>query len=109
MLVAAMMRTLYIILVKPLEQKYNPVDLSAVIFAVGAVIELPLFIISGPGQVVNLSVTLWLLIIGSSVGILAFGMVLYVYGVGKITVSTVSMYSNVLPVTAVIASFILFS
>ena len=44
MLVAAMMWTLYIILVKPLEQKYNPVDLSAVIFAVGAVIELPLFL-----------------------------------------------------------------
>jgi len=107
MLAAALLWTFYITYVKPLYDKYDLLTLLTGLFVAGTIVEVPLAIfIPDPminftpmGVVVTVATALICIIIGE------FG---YVYAIGKLSITMVSIFENVLPLTAVLFSLILF-
>jgi len=109
MILAALLWSTYLVVVKPLNDKYDLLTLMTGIFISGFIVEIPLTLISHPviseinftpvGIAVTIATTLICIIAGE------FG---YVYGVGKLSITMVSIFENVLPLVSVIFSFIIF-
>lgn len=108
MFAAALAWTSYIILVKPLQENYDLIAITAVLFLVGTVFELPVFLASGPAEILKLGGFDWTILIASGIICIALGQVMYIYGVGRLSVTTVSLYANLLPLVTVIFSFLFF-
>lgn len=108
MFAAALSWTSYIILVKPLQEKYDLIAVTAVLFLVGTIFELPFFLASGPAEILSLSGFDWTILIASGVICIALGQAMYIYGVGRLSVTTVSLYANLLPLVTVVFSFLFF-
>lgn len=110
MLAAAILWAFYIIYTKSLFDRYDLLTLLTGLFIAGFITEIPIAAVSQAlfhtpmtltpfGIVVTISTALVCIIVGE------FG---YVYAVGKLSPTTTSAFENVLPVTAVIFSFIFF-
>ena len=110
MFAAAISWTIYIVVVKPLYDKYDLLTLLTGLFLSGLILQIPAVIITQAvthapvtvtpmGIVVTLATAIVCIIIGE------FG---YIYAVGKLSTTLVSAFENVLPVTAVIFSIFIF-
>ena len=110
MFAAAISWTIYIVVVKPLYDKYDLLPLLTGLFLSGLILQIPAVIITQAvthapvtvtpmGIVVTLATAIVCIIIGE------FG---YIYAVGKLSTTLVSAFENVLPVTAVIFSIFIF-
>ena len=110
MFAAAISWTIYIVVVKPLNDKYDLLTLLTGLFLSGLILQIPAVIITQAvthapvtvtpmGIVVTLTTAIVCIIIGE------FG---YIYAVGKLSTTLVSAFENVLPVTAVIFSIFIF-
>ncbi len=106
MFAAACMWAGYIALLKPLEEKYSETQILTGIFVSGTVFLIPILAIMGPGKceagpamMLAIIVTAVIFIIGGNYG--------YIFAVGRLSVSTVAMFENILPLTSVIFSVIL--
>ena len=110
MIAAAILWAFYIVYTKPLFEKYDLLTLLTGLFVSGLIVEIPLALISqgishAPivftpmGILVTLATSIICIIIGE------FG---YVYAIGGLSPTTVSAFENVLPVTTVIFSFVIF-
>lgn len=110
MFAAAISWTIYIVVVKPLYDKYDLLTLLTGLFLSGLILQIPAVIITQAvthapvtvtpmGIVVTLVTAIVCIIIGE------FG---YIYAVGKLSTTLVSAFENVLPVTAVIFSIFIF-
>ena len=110
MFAAAISWTIYIVVVKPLYDKYDLLTLLTGLFLSGLILQIPAVIITQAvthapvtvtpmGIVVTLTTAIVCIIIGE------FG---YIYAVGKLSTTLVSAFENVLPVTAVIFSIFIF-
>lgn len=107
MLVAALLWTFYIAYVKPLYDKYDLLTLLTGLFVSGLVIEIPLAIFT-PDPMINFTPTGILVTVASAIVLIIIGEFGYVYAIGKLSVTMVSIFENVLPLTAVLFSLILF-
>lgn len=107
MLVAALLWTFYIAYVKPLYDKYDLTTLLAGLFVSGLIVEIPLAVFA-PDPMLNFAPTGILLTVGSALICIIIGEFGYVYAIGKLSVTIVSIFENVLPLTAVLFSLILF-
>lgn len=110
MFAAAISWTIYIVVVKPLYDKYDLLTLLTGLFLSGLILQIPAVIITQAvtrapvtvtpmGILVTLATAIICIIIGE------FG---YIYAVGKLSTTLVSAFENVLPVTAVIFSIFIF-
>lgn len=110
MFAAAISWAIYIVVVKPLYDKYDLLTLLTGLFLSGLILQIPAVIITQAvthapvtvtpmGIVVTLATAIVCIIIGE------FG---YIYAVGKLSTTLVSAFENVLPVTAVIFSIFIF-
>lgn len=98
----------YIIVIKPLNEQYSTINILTGLFISGAICGVPLFLAGGGiGQVAEFTPFQWLLIIGSGMFLLVIGQLCYVFAVGELSVTTVSIFGNLLPVTTVIFSFLI--
>jgi len=107
MVLAASLWALYIVNVKPIQKKYDPMVLVAMFTTSGMIGSLFTVIIAKPEKMeFNLSV--FILILVSS----AFGFVIaqyfYIKVIKHIKVTTVAVFENLIPVTSVVASFLIF-
>ena len=107
MLVAALLWTFYITYVKPLYDKYDLTTLLAGLFVSGLIIEIPLALFT-PDPMMNFNAVGIMVTIGSALLCIIIGEFGYVYAIGKLSVTMVSIFENVLPLTAVLFSLILF-
>ena len=107
MLAAALLWTFYIAYVKPLYDKYDLLTLLTGLFVSGLIVEIPLAVFA-PAPEMNFTSTGILLTVGSAIICIIIGEFGYVYAIGKLSVTMVSIFENVLPLTAVLFSLILF-
>ncbi len=110
MFVAAIVWTFYIVYVKPLYEKLDLLTLLTGLFLSGLIVELPIAAISQAithaaieftpaGILITIATAIVCIIIGE------FG---YIYAVGRLSTTLVSAFENVLPLTTVIFSLIIF-
>ena len=107
MLAAALLWTFYIAYVKPLYDKYDLTTLLAGLFVSGLIVEIPLAVFA-PDPMMEFTSTGIILTVASAIVCIIIGEFGYVYSIGKLSVTMVSIFENVLPLTAVIFSLILF-
>lgn len=107
-LIAACFWVAYTIIAKPLNGKYSTLAISAGFFTSGALIDLPIFFLYHPEHVLQLTPKQLLLILAAAVLFIGASQLCYLYGVGKLAVTTTSIMMNLLPFTAVIVTWILF-
>lgn len=110
MFAAAIAWTIYIVVVKPLYDKYDLLTLLTGLFLSGLIVQIPIvavsqavthtpIVVTPMGILVTLATAIVCIIIGE------FG---YIYAVGKLSTTLVAAFENVLPVTAVIFSIFIF-
>ena len=110
MFAAAIIWTCYLVLVKPLYNKYSLLTLMTGLFYSGTIVQIPTVIISQ--AITHAPVTLTtagiVITIATSIVCIVIGEFGYVYAVGKLSTTLVAAFENVLPVTAVIFSIFIF-
>ena len=106
--VAAIFWAVYIIIAKPLNEKYSAMTVTTAMFSAGALVDIPIFLLYKPENVLHLGMKNFLLIILLAVICIGLANLLYMYGVGKLPIIVSSILMNVLPVVTVIVSWIVF-
>ena len=106
--VAAIFWAVYIIIGKPLSEKYTSMTVATAMFSAGALVDIPIFLLYQPGNILHLGIKNFFLIILFAVICIGLANLLYLYGVGKLPIIVSSILMNVLPVVAVIVSWIVF-
>jgi drug/metabolite transporter (DMT)-like permease len=110
MFAAAVLWAFYIVYTKTLFDKYDLLTLLTGLFVSGVIVQVPLTLVSqgiahapvtftAAGILITVATAIVCIIIGE------FG---YVYAIGKLSITMVSIFENVLPLTAVLFSLILF-
>lgn len=107
MLVAALLWTFYITYVKPLYDKYDLLTIMTGLFVSGLIVEIPLAIFT-PDPMMNFTPTAIIVTVFTAIVFIIVGEFGYVYAIGKLSITMVSIFENVLPLTAVIFSLIIF-
>lgn len=106
MFAAACLWAGYIALLKPLEERYSETQILTGIFTSGAVFFIPILAVMGPGKY-DISPQFLAVIIISAIAFIIIGNYGYIFSIGRLSVSMVSMFENILPLTSVIFSVIL--
>lgn len=105
-LAAAVMWAFQIAYVKPLYDKYDMLTILTGLFVSGTVVQVPVTLIGGfhfEFTAASVAVTVVTAII-----CLVIGEAGYLFAIGNLTVTTVSAFENLIPVTTIILSFLIF-
>ncbi len=105
---AAVFWAIYIILAKPLNQKYPSMTVATGMFTAGAIVDLPFFFLYHPENILNLSPFNFALTILFALVCLALANIFYMYGVGKLSITVSSIIMNVLPLMTILVSWVYF-
>lgn len=105
---AAVFWAIYIILGKPLNGKYSSMTVTTAMFSAGALVDIPIFLLYEPENILNIGMKNALLTILFAVICIGLANLLYMYGVGKLPIAVSSILMNVLPVVTIIVSWIVF-
>lgn len=105
---AAVFWAIYIILGKPLNGKYSSMTVTTAMFSAGALVDIPIFLLYEPENILNIGMKNALLTILFAVICIGLANLLYMYGVGKLPIIVSSILMNVLPVVTIIVSWIVF-
>ena len=110
MFAAAISWTIYIVVVKPLYDKYDLLTLLTGLFLSGLILQIPAVIITQAVTHAPVTVTPMGIVVTLATAIVCIiiGEFSYIYAVGKLSTTLVSTFENVLPVTAVIFSIFIF-
>lgn len=108
MLIAALLWSFYIVYVKPLYDKYDLLTLLTGLFISGFALALPIAVFTTDIKDIHFTGTGIAVTVVTAIVCIIAGEFGYVYAVGKLPVTTVSIFENVLPVTTVLFSFIIF-
>lgn len=106
--VAAAFWAIYIIIGKPLNQKYPSMTVTTAMFTGGALVDLPVFLLYHPENILTLSPRNFLLILVFALLCVALANLLYMYAVGRLNITLSSVLMNLLPLTTILVSWILF-
>lgn len=106
MFAAACLWSGYIALLKPLEEKYTESQILTGIFTSGLLFLIPIMAVMGIGKC-SISPLFFVVIALSAVVFIILGNFGYIYAVGRLSVSMVAMFENILPLTSVVFSVIL--
>lgn len=110
MFTAAILWAFYIVYTKTLFDRYDLLTLLAGMFAAGAIVQIPLTVISQAAThaPVVLTQTGILLTVVTAIVCMIAGQFGYVYAIGNLSPTVVSAFENVLPVTTVVLSIFIF-
>ena len=110
MLVSAILWAFYIVYTKPLFERYDLLTLLTGLFLSGLITQIPIAIVSqGISHAeFNMTRTGAIVTVVTAIVCIIIGEFLYVYAIGKLSPTTTSAFENVLPVTTVLFSFLLF-
>ncbi|MCQ2546614.1 MAG: DMT family transporter [Clostridia bacterium] len=110
MFAAAILWVVYLVVVKPLFERMDLLTLLTGLFISGLIVELPL---AGISQAVSHATIEFtpagiLITIATAVICIIIGEFGYVYAVGKLSTTLASAFENILPLTTVLFSFVIF-
>lgn len=107
MFLAALMWTSFIAAVKPLHESYSVATILTGMFISGLIVSTPIMLLHVGEPMKWTSTTLLLTVLSAVIGVIGgeFG---YIFAVGKLSVTLVSLFENVLPIVTVVFSIILF-
>ena len=105
---AAVFWAVYIILGKPLNEKYPSMTVTTAMFSAGALVDIPIFLLYQPENILSIGMKNAFLTILFAVICIGLANLLYMYGVGKLPIIVSSILMNVLPVVTIIVSWIVF-
>lgn len=109
MLLAALLWSFYIVYVKPLYDRYDLLTLLTALFISGFIVQTPITLLTGDGvSLAGLETRHYVIIVLTAMVCILLGEFGYMYSIGKLSVTMVSIFENVLPLTTVILSFIIF-
>ena len=110
MFAAAISWTIYIVVVKPLYDRYDLLTLLTGLFLSGLIVQTPVLIVTQAVSHSSLTVTPMgiLVTLATAIVCIIIGEFGYIYAVGKLSTTLVAAFENVLPVTAVIFSIFIF-
>ena len=108
LLCAAFFWTVYILVSKPLNDKYSPLTITTVIFIVGAVVLVPVLCLYKPESILTLTPANWGLLLLFTIVCIAIADLAYMYGISSLPVVIPSIVVNLLPFVTIIASWIVF-
>ncbi len=108
MLLAAALWAFFIVYVKPLFEKYDLLTLLTGLFVSGTIVAVPIAVFTTQPGTVNFTGTGIMVTVITALMCIIAGEFGYVYAVGKLSVTTVSLFENVLPLTAILFSLIIF-
>ena len=110
MFAAAISWTIYIVVVKPLYDKYDLLTLLTGLFLSGLIVQIPAVIVTQAATHASLTMTPMgvLVTLATAIVCIIIGEFGYIYAVGKLSTTLVAAFENVLPVTAVIFSIFIF-
>ena len=110
MFAAAISWTIYIVVVKPLYDRYDLLTLLTGLFLSGLIVQTPVVIVTQAATHASLTVTPMgiLVTLATAIVCIIIGEFGYIYAVGKLSTTLVAAFENVLPVTAVIFSILIF-
>ncbi len=109
MLLAAVLWSFYIAYVKPLYDRYDLLTLLSGLFISGLIVQIPLIAASDGGfSIEGLEIRHYAIILLTSLVCILLGEFGYVFAIGKLSVTMVSIFENVLPLTTVVSSYIIF-
>ena len=108
LLCAAVFWTVYILVSKPLNNKYSPLTITTVIFIVGAIVLLPVLLLHKPETILTLTPMNWALLLLFTIVCIAIADLMYMYGISSLPVVIPSIVVNLLPFVTIIASWIVF-
>lgn len=107
MLFGSLLWSLYIALVKPVEEKYSLVTLLTGMMIPGFILQIILTFASHPQWSGMSAGNVLLAVLLGIVGVV-IAELLYVFAIGRLTVTMTSIFENVFPLTSVVFSFIIF-
>ncbi|MCI7145557.1 MAG: DMT family transporter [Clostridiales bacterium] len=108
MIIAALLWAFYIIYVKPLYDKYDLPTLLCGLFVSSSIVSVPVAIFTTEPGSINITPMCMVIIVATAFVCIIGGEFAYIYAIGKLSVTMVSIFENVLPLTAVIFSFFIF-
>jgi len=110
MFAAAISWTIYIVVVKPLYDRYDLLTLLTGLFLSGLIVQIPAVIVTQAVTHASLTLTPMgiLVTLATAIVCIIIGEFGYIYAVGKLSTTLVAAFENVLPVTAVIFSIFIF-
>ena len=98
----------YIIIAKPLHERYPTFTVTTGLFVSALFVTLPIFLLYKPENVLHFSPGNWGLTVFFAVVCIAIAQLLYMVGVKNLPVTTTAIVMNLLPLVAVITSWIVF-
>lgn len=107
MLLGAFMWSSYIALVKPIEEKYSLTTLLTAMMLPAFIVQIPLTLLSHPHWTGLTAGNVLLAVLLGVVGVV-IAEYLYVFAIGRLTVTMTSLFENVFPLTSVVFSFVIF-
>lgn len=108
LIIACIIWAAYVIIVKPLNEKYSMLTVTTALFISGTIVEIPIFLLYKPESVLGLSIGNWISIIAVAAVCITLGQLLYLIGVRRLSVTVSSIMMNLLPFVAIIVSWIVF-
>lgn len=110
MFTAAVLWAFYIVYTKKLFDKYDLLTLLTGLFVSGLIVQIPLTVISQAAAHAPLTLTPAgiLITVATALVCIILGQFGYVYAIGHLSPTVVSAFENVLPVTAVVLSLVIF-
>ncbi len=107
MLCAAVLWAFYITYVKPLYDRYDLLTILTGLFLSGTIVQIPITLFT-PSPMADFNLTRTAVTVATALICIIAGEFGYVYAIGKLSVTMVSIFENVLPVTTVLLSFLVF-
>ena len=98
----------YIIIAKPLNDRYPAFTVTTGLFVSAFLVTLPIFLLYQPGNVLGFTPKNWALTVIFAVVCIAIAQLLYMVGVKALSVTTTAIVMNLLPLVTVITSWIVF-
>lgn len=110
MFAAAISWTVYIVVVKPLYDRYDLLTILAGLFISGLIVQIPFVTVSqimthAPVVITPMGIFVTL---ATAIVFIIIGEFCYIYAVGRLSTTLVAAFENVLPVTAVVFSIFIF-
>lgn len=108
LLIAIVLWTIYLLLVKPLHDKYSTTTVTTGVFLAAAIVDIPIFILYNPGATLNVPAFQWVLVLFFTVVFFAIAQFMYVFALKHVSLALASMALNLTPFLTIICSLIVF-
>lgn len=97
----------YILLLKPLNEKYDLITITTGVFISGTIVSFIQFVFIPQAKSIFTPSVIIVLVVTTIISLI-FCQICYVYALGKLSITTVTIFENMLPLISIIFSYLIF-